>query len=110
MKQGEIWNVNLNPTKGSEQAGFRPALIISGNLMNEYMNVVIVIPLTTKVKEYKGNVVLEPSKSNGLKKRSEVLNFHVRSVAKDRLAKRLGKVTAEQVVETKNGLNEILTF
>lgn len=110
MKQGEIWNVNLNPTKGSEQAGFRPALIISGNLMNEYLNVVIVIPLTTKVKHYKGNVVLERSKANGLKKQSEVLNFHVRSISKDRLAKKIGAVTKAEVEQTKKGLNEILTF
>ena len=34
MLQGEIWYANLNPIKGSEQAGHRPVLIISGNMLN----------------------------------------------------------------------------
>lgn len=50
MRQGELWYVDLNPTKGSEQKGQRPVLIISGNLLNEHLNVVIACPLTTKSK------------------------------------------------------------
>ena len=42
MKQGEIWNVALNPVQGSEQAGFRLVVIISGNLLNELAPVVLV--------------------------------------------------------------------
>ena len=53
MKQAEIWNVNLNPVKGSEQAGFRPVVILSGNLANEFLRTIIVCPLTTKVKNIK---------------------------------------------------------
>lgn len=110
MKQGEIWQANLNPIKGSEQAGIRPVVVISGNLMNEFLNVVIVCPLTTKVKNYKGNVVLEPSSKNGLKKRSEILNFHVRSVAKDRLKKKIGSINEPQLEQTKKGLQDLLHF
>jgi len=66
MMQGEIWYADLNPTKGSEQAGFRPLVIISGDLLNEHLNVVITCPLTTRVKNYKGNVVLQPEKINNL--------------------------------------------
>jgi mRNA interferase MazF len=51
MRQGEIWYANLNPSKGSEQAGFRPVVIVSGNLLNEHLPVVIVMPLTTKIKK-----------------------------------------------------------
>ena len=110
MKQREIWLMNLNPTKGSEQAGFRPAVIVSGDLMNKYLNVVIVCPITSKVKSYKGNVVLKPNKKNGLKKKSEVLNFHVRSIAKERLVKKVGQISEEELQETKKGLNELLDF
>ncbi len=66
MKQGEIWYADLNPTKGSEQSGFRPLVILSGDLLNVFMNVVITCPLTTKVKNYKGNVVLLPDDKNEL--------------------------------------------
>jgi mRNA interferase MazF len=54
MKQCELWYADLNPVKGSEQAGMRPVVIVSGNLMNTYLNVVICCPLTSKIKNYKG--------------------------------------------------------
>ena len=54
MKQREIWMADLNPTKGSEQAGIRPVVILSGNALNDHMPVVIVAPLSTKIKNYKG--------------------------------------------------------
>ena len=68
MKQGEIWYADLNPVKGSEQAGFRPVVIVSGNLANEFLQTVICCPLTTKIKNYKGNVVLSPDERNKIKK------------------------------------------
>ena len=65
MKQGEIWEMYFDPIAGSEQSGRRPALIISGNVLNTYLPVVIVCPLTTKIKNYKGNLVLLPGVSSG---------------------------------------------
>jgi mRNA interferase MazF len=110
MRQGEIWNANLNPAKGSEQAGFRPVVIISGNLLNQHLAVVIVVPLTTKIKNYKGNPVLSPTKLNGLKAESEMLVFHVRSVSKDRLVEKIGQVDTVHVEHTIKTLNEILRY
>ena len=110
MNQREIWQANLNPWKGSEQAGFRPVVIVSGDLMNQYLNVVIVCPLTSKLKNYKGHVILQPTEQNGLTEASEILNIHVRSISKDRLVKRLGSITQKELDITKKGLNEILTF
>jgi len=110
MKQGEIWFVDLNPIKGSEQAGGRPVVIISGNLLNKYLNVLIVCPLTSKIKNYKGNVILNPDTNNGLKKISEVLTFHIRSVSKESFVKRIGKVNKEQLEETISNLNDILRY
>jgi mRNA interferase MazF len=110
MKQGEIWFANLNPTKGSEQAGSRPVLILSGNLLNEHLNVVICCPLTTKIKNYKGNVVLQPNEKNQLEKPSEILLFHIRSVSKERLFKKVGQVDISVIEKMKKSLNEILTY
>ena len=110
MKQGEIWYANLNPSKGSEQAGLRPVVILSGNLLNQYLNIVIVIPLTTKVKNYKGNPVLNPTKLNGLKAQSEMLVFHIRSLSKDRLTNRLGIVEPAQLQLSMKTLNDILKY
>ena len=110
MKQGEIWYVSLDPVKGSEQGGYRPMVILSGNLLNQYLPIVICCPLTTKIKNYKGNIVLEPDKLNNLQETSEVLTFHIRSVSKERLQKRIGTITNEQVALLKKYLNEILTY
>jgi|TARA_R110000737_G_scaffold151521_1_gene180790 mRNA interferase MazF len=110
MKQGEIWYANLNPSKGSEQAGHRPVVILSGNLLNEYLPIVICCPLTSKIKNYKGNVVLQPNKENKLENPSEILTFHIRSVSKDRLTKQLGKIKDNELKAIKQGLDDILRY
>lgn len=110
MKQCEIWYANLNPVKGSEQQGFRPVVIISGNTLNQYLPVVITCPLTTKIKNYKGNVVLEPDEINGLAEKSEIMVFHIRSISKDRLVNKIGRIKEEQLQQLKHGLDEILRY
>ncbi|NOQ91132.1 MAG: type II toxin-antitoxin system PemK/MazF family toxin [Flavobacteriaceae bacterium] len=110
MKQGEIWYANLNPTKGSEQNGFRPVLIISGNVLNSYTKIVITCPLTTKIKNYKGNIILQPTKTNGLIETSEVLTFHIRSLSKERLVKKIGTISKIDIDKIKTGLDDILRY
>lgn len=110
MKQGEIWYANLNPVEGRKQAGFRPVLIISGNLANTYAPVVVCCPLTTKLKHYKGNPVLEPTTTNGLKTTSEVMVIQIKSMAKSRLKMRIGKVPDEVVKTIKQTLQDLLYY
>lgn len=110
MRQGEIWFANLNPAKGSEQSGFRPLVIISGNMLNEHLKVVITCPLTTRIKNYKGNVVLAPNEFNKLTQPSEILLFHIRSVSKERLVRKIGNVTEEELATLKQGLDDILRY
>ncbi|WP_167605491.1 type II toxin-antitoxin system PemK/MazF family toxin [Maribellus sediminis] len=110
MKQCEIWLADLNPVKGSEQKGMRPVVILSGNVLNDYMPIVIVCPLTTKIKGYKGNLILEADSINKLSQQSEVLTFHIRSVSKERLIKKIGTITEKQLAELKQGLDDILRY
>lgn len=110
MQQGEIWYANLNPIKGQERAGHRPVVIISGNLLNQYLDIVICCPVTSKIKNYKGNVILNPNQTNKLSQKSEILTFHVRSVSKQRLEKKIGKISEEELDKIKLYLNEILTY
>ncbi len=93
MRQGEIWDVNFNPTKGAEQKGIRPAVIISGNIMNKNYDLVIVCPITSKIKNLRGNIVLTPDTENGLEKKSELLVFHVESVSKEKLLHYRGAIS-----------------
>lgn len=110
MRQGEIWFADLNPTKGSEQSGFRPLVIISGNMLNEHLKVVITCPLTTKIKNYKGNVVLLPNDINKLTQTSEILLFHIRSVSKERLVRKIGKISEAELETLKQGFDDILRY
>ena len=110
MKQGEIWQADLNPIKGSEQGGFRPVVILSGNLLNRHLPVVIAAPLTTRIKNYKGNPVLKPSTINGLDHESELLVFHIRSISKDRLVKKLGSIHLSELNLAVKTLNDILKY
>lgn len=110
MKQKEIWYADLNPVEGSEQKGYRPVVIISGNLLNQYLQVVIVCPLTTKIKNYQGNLILEPDKTNNLSATSEVLTFHVRSISKSRLVKKIGEISNAELTKVKTGLDDILRY
>jgi mRNA interferase MazF len=108
--QKEIWYANLNPTKGTEQSGIRPVVIISGNTMNEHLGLSIVMPLSTKVKNYMGCLVLKKNSMNGLKEDSEILTFQIRTISQDRLIEKIGKITDNELQELKKNLNEILYF
>ncbi len=110
MKQGEIWYAHLNPIKGQEQSGLRLVVIVSGNLLNSHLQIVICCPLTTKIKNYKGNVVLQPNATNKLKQPSELLTFHIRSMSKQRLTKKVGEIGSSEMKKIKQTLNEILDY
>lgn len=110
MKQGEIWFASLSPTKGSEQAGNRPVVIVSGNCLNEYAPVVWICPLTTKLKNYHGNLILSASKNNGLTEESEVLTLHLRSISKSRLTKKMGNISNSELDFVHKTMQEILKF
>jgi len=85
-------------------------LVINGNLLNTYLNVVICCPLTTKIKNFKGNVILNPTSNNNLKSPSEILTFHIRSISKNRFVKKNGQVSKEELRLVKKCLDEILTY
>lgn len=110
MKQREIWYANLNPIKGREQRGIRPVVVISGNAMNEHMDICIVCPLTSKIKHYVGCVQLKKEKVNGLKEDSEIITFQIRTISKERLTKKIGEITADQLKNLKQGLIEVMHY
>jgi mRNA interferase MazF len=62
------------------------------------------------VKNFVGGVLLNSSKSNGLQVESEVLTFHVRSISKNRLIKKLGSVLTSEMESIVTNLNNVLKF
>lgn len=108
VRQKDIWYADLNPIKGSEQAGTRPVVVLSGDLLNEHMNVVWVAPLTIKVMGYKGNPLLNPNGINRLTEKSEVLVFHLRSISKSRLLRKVGVITDAEYELARKTVDDIM--
>jgi mRNA interferase MazF len=108
--QKEIWMADLNPVIGSEQSGIRPVVIISGNTMNSHYRVVIICPLTSKIKPYKGCPVISPNQTNNLKTESQAIPFHVRTISKTRLKKKMGAISNNELDSIKQGLHMFVTY
>lgn len=85
MKRFDIYLVNLDPTVGSEIQKTRPSVIISPNEMNNYINTVIIAPMTMKGKVYPTRIECEFQEKKGL-----IVLDQIRTVDKTRLVKKLG--------------------
>ena len=75
-KQGDIVYLDLNPTKGHEQKGKRPAIVISNNVFNMNTKMFILCTITSNIKEFPTHYKLEDSK----KIKGAVLCEHIRSI------------------------------
>jgi len=95
----EVYLVNLDPTIGSEIQKTRPCLIISPNEMNHHISTVIVAPLTTKGRDYPTRV-----KCMFEGKEGQIVLDQIRTVDKNQLVKRMGKITDK----TKNEVLAVL--
>jgi len=84
VQRFEIWWVNLDPTIGSEVKKIRPCLVVSPNEVNQYLNTVTVIPLTSTLKLY-------PTRLNCIiqGKQSQLVLDQVRSIDKLRLKSKM---------------------
>lgn len=75
-KQKDIVYLNFNPTKGHEQPGLRPAVVMSNDLFNQFTKMVIVCPITSNTKEFPTHhLLLNTKKISG-----SVLCEHIRSI------------------------------
>jgi len=110
VSKWEIWLANLDPAIGSEQGKTRPVLIISNEDVNKLLNVVNVLPLTSKKNErttiYPNEVFMESGKF-GLKQDSIILCQQIRTLDKVRMIKRMGTVDD---IEKQKEIIESLTF
>lgn len=105
--RGDIRWAELNPTRGNEQTGLRPVLILSHNVFNDRSGTVIAVALTSQPQRASFPLTLELTTPR-LPKRSWVKISQIRTLAVERIGKRLGKVSAEELVHVLEGLNEII--
>ncbi|MFD5637427.1 type II toxin-antitoxin system PemK/MazF family toxin [Streptomyces sp. NPDC127077] len=97
-RRGDIYWVDFNPARGSEQAGHRPAVVISLDSFNRVMNTVVVAAMTTSVREGSPvQVTLEAG--DPLPNRGSILGFQVTTIDQRRLEDFAGQLRPEQLKE-----------
>ena len=85
VKRFEVWNIELNPTQGSEINKMRPCLVVSPNEVNKFLNTVVIVPMTSTIKPY-------PTRLNChfKGKYGQLVVDQIRCVDKTRLIEKLG--------------------
>ena len=108
--RGEIWLVDLNPTRGHEQAGTRPCLIVSVDIFNQGpAGLVVVLPLTTQNKRIPFHVEVSPPEG-GIKTLSFIKCEDIRAVSTGRLKNRWGAVSVKTLTAIEDRLRILLNI
>src|SRR5438270_6248413 len=105
--RGDIRWADLDPTRGREQAGQRPVLILSADVFNTRSGTVIAVALTSQGPRAGFPLTLELS-AHRFPKRSWVKISQIRTLASDRIGRRLARASTEELARVIDGLNEIL--
>jgi len=111
-RRGEVYWLDWNPARGSEQSGRRPAVVVQNDPFNanpRYPNTVVVtvsrqgLPIPT-------HVALEPGGSNGLKTKSFIKCEQLLTVSKDRLVEKIGALSATELASVVQALKRLLVL
>lgn len=105
--RGDIRWADLNPVRGREQAGSRPVLILSHDVFNDRSGTVIAAAITSQPQRAGFPLTLQLT-SKGLPKRSWVKISQMRTLAVERIGKKLSKASPEEIAQVIEGLNEII--
>lgn len=105
--RGEIRWADLNPVRGHEQAGQRPVLILSHDVFNDRSGTVIAVALTSQEPRAQFPLTLELT-SPKLPKRSWVKISQIRTLSVERIGRRLGRASEEEIDAVLEGLGEIV--
>ena len=105
--RGDIFWADLNPTRGHEQSGMRPVLILSQNIFNQKSGTVIAIALTSQPQRASFPLSLELT-SPKLPKQTWAKISQIRTLSVQRIKKKLGHVSEQELDQIIEGLNEII--
>lgn len=101
--RGDIWYADLSPTRDHEQAGIRPVLVVSADMLNRAPSgLTVIVPLTTSFRYAGLSVPISPPEG-GLRAPSYALCDQIRSITNRRLSRRLGRVSPlvlDEIVRT----------
>lgn len=105
MRRFDVYTVNLDPTSGAEIKKTRPCVIVSPDEMNQYIKTVIIAPMTTSKKGYKSrlNIIFQG-------RNNQIVLDQIRTVDKQRLVKKIGKIGAKDSQSLCDKLIEMFTY
>ena len=107
VKKWSLYWVSLDPFIGSEQAGNRPALVISNDIVNEILPVVTILPVSLikgKGRIYPTEIFL-PTEKTGLTKNSIAMVHQIRTVSKERLGLKCGSINDNMI---RSSINDVV--
>lgn len=105
--RGDIFWAELNPTRGNEQQGLRPILVISHEVFNDRSGTVIAVALTSQKPKAGFPLTLE-LENKKLPKKSWVKISQIRTLSTERLGKKVGLASEEELSQVLEGLLEIV--
>ena len=105
--RGEIRWADLNPVRGRERAGLRPVLILSQDIFNERSGTVIAVAITSQSQRALFPLTLQ-LKSGILPKPSWVKISQIRTLSVERIGKKIGRTSPEELAQVVEGLNEMI--
>ncbi|GAB4469017.1 MAG: type II toxin-antitoxin system PemK/MazF family toxin [Armatimonadaceae bacterium] len=111
--RGEVWVVNWNPARGSEQAGRRPSLILqtdAGNQNPNYPNTIVATVTKQGRDSIPTHVRLSATSENGLTYDSYVKCEQIMTISKDRLEDRLGMVSPDDMARVEAAIKKALAL
>ncbi|MBN3952119.1 MAG: type II toxin-antitoxin system PemK/MazF family toxin [Nostoc sp. NMS7] len=101
--RGDVYLADLNPSRGSEQAGIRPVIIVQRDRLAEFTTTSLVVPLTTNLRRalIPGGTIVIPSAEGGLTQDSVVLSYQIVVIDKQRLIRKLGTLYSNYLLMLK---------
>lgn len=105
--RGDIRWADLNPTRGNEQAGLRPVLILSHDVFNDRSGTVIAVAITSQSQRAGFPLTLELTSAD-LPKQSWVKISQIRTLSVERIGKKIAQASPEELARVIEGLNEIV--
>lgn len=106
--RGEIYWADLSPVRGREQAGFRPVLVISHDVFNARSGTAIALAITSQPQKAGFPLTLR-LESARLPKPSWVKISQVRTLSTERLSRKIGTISPEELARTIEGLSELVS-
>lgn len=109
VRRGEVWRASLSPTRGTEQTGVRPVIVVQTDRANPHSPHTIIVPFTTRIHQrILPSHVCVAAGEGGLSQDSVALCEQIRVIDNSRLIAKLGDLSTQRIQEVADALRAIL--